>query len=109
MGILYEKSVWAFLIFNVVLGGGAAYLSGRAIALAWQGLGLLLLYGALLATAVRFFAFALAGETLSSVQFWLVAFLLLAIFAGLGFRVTRTSQMVTQYDWLNERRGLLNW
>jgi hypothetical protein len=33
---------------------------------------------------------------------------LLAV-ASLSFRVSRTSQMVTQYPWLYERTGLLSW
>jgi hypothetical protein len=31
------------------------------------------------------------------------------IFGFLGYRVTRVSQMTTQYRWINQRAGLFGW
>ena len=100
-GVLYEEhSVISFLFVSVVLGGGAAWLTGRAIATIWRpwwmivpavlGLGLL----------VRFFHFALFDATLLSLQYYAVDTTIGAVCAILGYRVTRSRQMVQQYGFL---------
>ena len=36
-GILYEEpSIWLFLLITVIMGGWAAWMTGRAIALTWR-------------------------------------------------------------------------
>ena len=98
-----------FIILTVVLGGGAAYLSGRALALKWRPVWQLFIYMALLAGAVRFLHYALFGEVLLSLQYYLVAYAVLLGMALLGFRLTRVKQMTTQYYWLYERAGPFHW
>ena len=98
-----------FIILTVVLGGGAAYLSGRALALKWRPVWQLFIYMALLAGAVRFLHYALFGEVLLSLQYYLVAYAVLLGMALLGYRLTRVKQMVTQYYWLYERAGPFHW
>ena len=59
-GILYEEgSFGIFLLVSIILGGGAAWLSGRAIARSWQTRTRLVIYLFLLAFGVRFLHFAL--------------------------------------------------
>jgi hypothetical protein len=66
-------------------------------------------YVALLAAAVRFFHYALFDGTLTSLYYYLVTYAILVVAALLGFRVMRTTQMVTQYRWLYERTSSLTW
>ena len=109
MGIIWEGHVGVFILVTVILGGGAAYLTGRAMALAWKQPLQLAVYTALLALAVRFIHFALFDETLLSVHYYVVDLIVLLVLAGLGFRVTRTGQMVGQYRWLYQRQGGFAW
>ncbi len=98
-----------FIILTGVLGGGAAYLSGRALALKWRPVWQLVIYMALLTAAVRFLHYALFGEVLLSLQYYLVAYAVIMGMALLGYRLTRVKQMVTQYYWLYERAGPFGW
>lgn len=109
MGVLWETSFLPFLFVTVIIGGGAAYLAGRALAIGWRRIGKLVFYMLLLAGAVRFFHYALFGGTLLSVQYYVVDALVLIGFALLGYRLTRVRQMVTQYRWLYERAGPFFW
>ncbi|MCF6192620.1 MAG: hypothetical protein L3J76_05775, partial [Candidatus Hydrothermae bacterium] len=98
-----------FIILTGVFGGGAAWLSGRALALKWRPVWQLVVYTALLAAAVRFLHYALFGEVLLSLQYYLVAYAVLLGLGLLGYRATRVKQMTTQYYWLYERAGPLAW
>jgi len=109
-GILYEEDyVGLFLLVTVVMGGGAAWLAGRAIAATWRPWLYVAGYMLILGFAVRFIHFALFDGTLLSPQFYVVDTVVCLIFGFLGFRVTRVAQMTTQYGWINERAGLLRW
>ena len=109
-GILYEEDyVGLFLLVTVVMGGGAAWLAGRAIAATWRPWLHVAGYMLILGFAVRFIHFALFDGTLLSPQFYVVDTIVCLIFGFLGFRVTRVAQMTTQYGWINERAGLLRW
>jgi hypothetical protein len=109
MSLFVEKSFWIFLILTVIMGGGAAFMAGRALALGWKPLGLLLAYMVPFIASVRFLHFALFQGQLSSLQYFISHGVILVGFALLGYRMTRTSQMVTQYPWLYERTGPLTW
>jgi hypothetical protein len=109
MGIVWEVSLADFLLVTVFLGGGAAWLTGRAVALTWRSWWQLFLYAVLLGLAVRFIHFALFGGTLLSVRFYLVDLAILLALGSIGYRLTRTSQMVGQYSWLYSRSGPLSW
>jgi hypothetical protein len=58
---------------------------------------------------VRFIHFALFEGTLLSPQYYAVDTIVCLIFGFLGYRVTRVSQMTTQYRWINQRAGLFGW
>jgi hypothetical protein len=109
MGIIYEISLGVFLLVTVFLGGGAAYMAGRAVALTWGQLIHLVAYSLLLAAAARFIHYSLFGGTLLSLHYFAVDLAVLLILAGLGFRLTRAGQMAGQYTWLYERTGPLSW
>lgn len=109
MSLLSDDGPWVFLVLTVILGGGAAFLSGRGLARSWKPFGRVFFYMALLAAALRFFHYALFNGTLLSLHYYLVAYGILLIGASLGYRAMRTTQMVTQYRWLYERTSPLTW
>ena len=92
-----------------VLGGGAAFLAGRAIAQTWRPFWSVLVYMAMLGAAVRFVHFALFEGTLLSPASYLADTLYLVLMGALAWRMTRAAQMATQYYWLYERTGPLTW
>ena len=59
MDILYESSLGDFLLVTVALGGGAAYMAGRAVALTWRPLMTVVVYAIALTFGVRFIHYAL--------------------------------------------------
>jgi len=89
-----------FLAITVALGGGAAWLAGRAIALTWRPWWHGVLYMLVLGGAVRFMHFALAGGTLLSPAGYLIDAAVAIGFAGGGFFVMRRHQKRTQYRFL---------
>jgi hypothetical protein len=109
MDLLWEKSALGFLILTCLLGGGAAWTAGRALARAWRPYWNLLVYMLLLGGAVRFFHWALLDETLLSVWFYCVDTLVLLLFASIGFWAKRAAQMVTLYPWLYRRTSPFTW
>ena len=109
-GLLYEEgSFGVFLLVTVILGGGAATLAGRAIALTWRPWWQIVAYMLILGGAVRFIHFALFGGTLLSLHYYAVDTAVCMAFGCLGFRTARSAQMVTQYRWINQPNGLLRW
>ena len=106
---LYDGRVGVFILLNLIIGAGAAYMSGRALALKWRALWQVFVYMFLLAWAVRFLHYALYGEVFLSVGNLLVDYATMLFFALLGYRLTRVKQMVTQYYWLYERAGPFSW
>jgi hypothetical protein len=109
-GVLYEEpSVWLFLLVTVILGGGAAWMTGRAIALTWRPAWQVGLYMLLLGAVVRFLHYALFHGTLLSPRYYLVDTVILVAIGFLAYRHTRARQMTTQYRWLYERTGPLSW
>ncbi|WP_173933636.1 DUF6867 family protein [Chelativorans sp. Marseille-P2723] len=107
--LLWEVSLWEFLFVTVILAGGAAYLTGRAIARAWQPKLQLAFYIVLLAAATRFIHFALFGGTLLTLHYYVVDLIVLLAIAFLGMRITRAGQMSTQYSFRYARKGFLGW
>jgi hypothetical protein len=109
-GVLYEEpTVWLFLLVSVVMGGWAAWMTGRAVARTWRPTYQLLLYTLLLGAVVRFIHYALFHGTLLSLRFYLIDTVILFAFAFAGWRYNRAWQMVTQYRWLYEPNGPFGW
>jgi hypothetical protein len=108
-GLLHETHFGVFVLVTIFLGGGAAWLSGRAIAATWQPWWYVAGYMLILGAAVRFIHFALFNGTLLSLHYYLVDTGVCFALGLLGFRVTRTAQMVTQYRWINDPVGPFMW
>jgi hypothetical protein len=108
--LLYDgNSIWVFLLLTVILGGGAALLAGRAVAVTWRPWWQVIPFALLLGAAVRFLHFALFGGTLLSLSYYVADTAVCLLCAFVGFRLTRVSQMVTCYGWINERANLYRW
>ena len=108
---LWEISLFEFVRVTVILGGGAALLTGRATARSWSPWWLLVLYVVLLTIALRFIHFALFEGTFflpfsdfgTALHFAAVDFLVLMVAAVVGRQVTRSRQMARQYGFLDRR------
>jgi hypothetical protein len=108
--LLYEEgSLFVFILVSVILGGGGAWLTGRAIAETWRPPWQVAVYGLLLGAAVRFIHMALFDGTLLSLHYYAVDAAICLIFGYAGFRTARAAQMARQYGWLIERRGAMRW
>ena len=83
-----------------MIGGGAAFLAGRAIAQTWRPFWHVLVYMAMLGAAVRFVHFALFEATLLSPASYAADTAYLLVLGALAWRMTRAAQMATQYYWL---------
>ena len=110
-GILYEEpSFWLFLLVTVIMGGWAAWMTGRAIAITWRPFWNLRRLSPDPGGGRPVHPFRAVRGTLMSIQ------LLsrstpssLLIIGTLGFRYYRARQMTTQYRWLYERTGPFSW
>lgn len=103
-----ENFYWGELAF-FLLACWATWMTGRAVAKAWRPLLTFLIYSLLLAAAVRFLHYALYQGPFLSLTHYLSDLAVLAVVGVLGYRYTRTKQMVTQYNWLFERASPLSW
>lgn len=120
MGLIAEKSIYAFLLITVFLGGGAAFLTGRAVARTWKPFGRAVFYMLLLGLAVRFLHWGLftgatyaswreLQGTLLSPHYYIVDTAVLIAMAALGYRLERARQMTTQYGWIYTRTSPFTW
>jgi hypothetical protein len=103
-----ENSLQVLLV-TCLIGGSAAWATGRALADTWRPFWQAVLYLLLLGAAVRFAHFALFGSELLSPISYLADTAFLIAVGGLAWRFTRTKRMVTQYRWLYERTGPFTW
>jgi hypothetical protein len=109
-GILYEEpSIWQFFFVTCLLGGWAAWMTGRATAQTWRPASSLVVFLLLLGIAVRFIHHALFGGTMFTLQYYTVDAIILMVIGMTSYRYTRTRQMTTQYSWLYERASVLSW
>lgn len=106
-GWLYDAGPnghWVFLLVTVILGGGTAFVSGKAIAETWRPFWQIAAYSLLLACAVRFVHFALFEEPFLSLRNLIVDLFVLGPIMFLGYRLTRSQQMLQQYGWATGRQ-----
>lgn len=104
-----NESIVQVLFVTLVLGGGCALLAGRAIALTWRSIWVVVAAMIPMGLAVRFVHFALFNETLLAPRTYFVETIILLIVACLSFQRTRARQMVRQYYWMYEPSGPLSW
>ena len=89
-----------FLLVTVILGGGAAFIAGRAVAQTWRPWWQGVLYMLVLGAAVRFIHFALFDGPIGSIPDYLLDTAVVTAFFAAGFRTMRARQMVRQYGFL---------
>ena len=104
-----ERSLGVFFLVTVAMGGGAAWLAGRAIAATWRPWWHVAFYMLLLALAVRFIHFALFSSKTAVAALLSGRLRGLLDFGLIAFRLTRVRQMVTCYNWINVRSGVFGW
>lgn len=109
MSLFVEDSFWVFFFMTVVIGGGAAFLAGRALASKWRPIWMPVVYMIPLGLALRFFHYALFQGHLTSIQYWVTDTAVLVLFALLGYRLKRVRQMTRQYPWLYEKSSPFSW
>jgi hypothetical protein len=109
-GVIYEGQSWLLFIFvTFVLGGGAAWVSGRSTAQLWRPWTTLLASCLGLGVATRFIYYALFTQTFFSLHYYVVDTIILMIIGTIAYRLTLARQMVAQYGWLYERTGPFSW
>lgn len=104
-----DNAGWVFVFLTLVLGGGLAFATGRAMAQTWRPAWLIVPAMLPLAFAVRFLHFSLFEEELRSLQYFGVTFVIVMLIAAIGYRKMRARQMVTQYSWLYTPSGPFGW
>lgn len=117
MGLVWEKSFWVFFILTVVIGGGAAWATGRALALKWRPVREAVLYSCLLGLADRFLHWGLFLDqpldvykgTITSLHYYLVDTAVLMVICVLAHRMTQAACMTSQYRWMYRRTGPFSW
>jgi len=107
--LVWEQSWGIFLLVTVAIGGGTAYMTGRAVAHGWDAKWKLMVYIVLLAFAVRFLHYSLFEGTLLSLHYYLVDLVVLLAIGYVAFVITRSGQMATQYRFRFERAGPFGW
>ena len=109
MNALLGGEIGAFFTMTVVLFGGAAFLTGQALAQGWRPGWQIAPAALLLAAADRFFLYALFAAELVSLSGFLIAAAILSAVVAAAYYLTRAHKMAQQYPWLYERRGLFGW
>lgn len=117
MNLLWEISFVELIFITGLLGGGAAWMTGRAVAITWKDWWQLVVYVVLLCLAVRFIHFSLFQGSFflppstfgTALYYYVVDFIILGMAAIMGRQSTRARQMSTQYGFLYSRSGPFNW
>jgi hypothetical protein len=107
--LLWEVSAFEFVLVTIVLGGAAAWMTGRSVAHSWGTNKLLGFYIVLLTAAVRFIHFSLFDGSLLSLHYYIVDLIVLLAIAFAAKRFTRTRQMASQYSFKFVRSGPFAW
>ena len=112
MDVLWDAEapygLFTFIVLTLILGGAGAWAAGRALARTWRPIFMIAIYMLGLTAGVRFLHFALYGEELLSLHYFVVAYVWTLAVSLLGYRYMRAAQMATQYSWAYERAGF-NW
>jgi hypothetical protein len=98
-----------FAGLTIVLFGGAAVMTGDALAATWRPFWHAVSYALLLAAGARFLTFALFDGALLSLSGFAIGAVILLALAAVGYRRKQARRMVRQYPWLYERSGVFSW
>lgn len=103
------SSIPVFIGLTVILFGGVAWMTGRALARAWKRAWVAAPYSLLLGLGARFLTYALFEGEFLSLTGYLTSTAVIALVMLFAYRVYWVNQMLRQYPWMYERRGLLTW
>jgi len=98
-----------FVLVTLVLAGGAAYMTGMAMANRWRPVWMVVGYSLMLGCADRFAVYALGHGDLWLITGYLIDTAILMAIALLSYRLNKARNMVEQYPWIYERTGLFGW
>jgi hypothetical protein len=90
----------------VIIIGGAAIMTGRALADGWKPAWQVVAACFGLALADRFLVYALFEGELLSLSGFIIDFLVITALALIAHRLTMVHKMVAQYPWRYERQSL---
>ena len=109
MDALLGTSFGVFIGLTVIIIGGAAIMTGRALADGWKS-PLEVVFACFgLALADRFLIYALFEGELLHLTGFLIDFAVITAMALLAYRLTVVHKMVAQYPWRYERASLLTY
>ena len=106
MESLLGTSLGVFIGLTVILIGGAAIMTGRALADGWKPAWQVVAACFGLALADRFLVYALFGGRLLSLSGFIIDFLVITALALIAHRLTLVHKMIVQYPWRYERQSL---
>ncbi len=111
-GLFFEsdgssRDVIRFIV--MLIGFWTAWRAGRAAAEGWSDYPIVIVYSLLLGVMMRFLHYALFQGPFISPFYYVLDVVLLLIFASIGYRTKRTTQMVNNYYWLYERTSAFSW
>lgn len=109
MGIFLGEDPLVLIIMVGILGGAAAWMSGRAVAENWRPIWQAIASGCLLALATRFLTYGLFDGELLSIPGYLRDSALLAALAMTAWRMRLVAKMTDQYPWLYQAAGPFSW
>ena len=104
-----DNGLWVYVLCTLVIGGAAAFASGRAVASGWGKARMAVVYAAGLGLAVRYIQYALFEQPLLLLPAYLIDTAILTAVTFFGYQLYRTGQMVRQYPWMFEKTSPLTW
>ena len=106
---LIGTTIGVYIGLTVMIAGGAAFLTGQALANTWQPLIKGVPYALLLAFGNRFLIYGLFDGELLTTTGSTVDFLVMLAIIVFAYRLTKARKMVSQYPWLYVRSGPFGW
>jgi Domain of unknown function (DUF6867) len=103
MQALLGTSFGVFIGLTVIITGGAAIMTGRALADGWKPPWQVVLACFGLDLANRFLVYALFAGQLLSLSGFLIDFVVITALALVAYRITAVHKAVSQYPWRYER------
>ncbi len=98
-------SIGVFIGLTLVLGGGAAILTGQAIAGTWRPAWQVMFASLGLGFADRFLVYGLFDGELFSIAGYLFDTAVIIAFGLIAYRLAWVRNMVTQYPWIYQPAG----
>jgi ABC-type uncharacterized transport system permease subunit len=109
MQTILGTSLGVFIGLTVIIAGGAAIMTGKALAENWKPAWQVVLACLGLGVADRFLVYALFGGELLSASGFLVHFAVITAMALVAHRITKVHRAVSQYPWRYERESLFSY